>query len=509
MTMRKVAALWVSLVILGAQSVRAEGFLGLGQLTYDGSLEVLGNQANNETDANGAANDHRGNTITRLRLGINLPDLADGISGRIELVRGSGASVVTSTTTASQYGSGRPTTGHSELESIQVQNAYVDLHDFLQLDKVRLGRQYGGRQGDLLVYYGPRNDDALSVTAFDALRIDKQFSKVDLTFVTGKAVDDDTAPGGGASDTDSDDAAAPGDVNASYLILSSDRLIPNHRVPLEVGYYQASAANAAATNDNQTLVVYDFRAGYGLLDDKLNLGLQFAMNDGQDNNAGTPMDYKGSALLFKADYADEDSGLGAKFFYANASGDDQTSADSSDKAFHDGAVLGGGGYTPSDFRYGEILSNSNTLAATSPALPGPGLDTGANGRGLNLIGLGGRFTPRNWADGKVTFSLDYIMAKFNESAAGADDGIGNEIDLALLYRHSDTVSVSLGYARLDTDAGVIPVPGGPTDEVTKAWAKLGLRWGGAREGDVVASAARPAAYSRPAAKPAAAPARKR
>src|SRR5688500_6571191 len=88
--MRKLAAILASLAIFGTQTVQAEGFLGLGQMTFDGSLEVLGNQANNETDADGDLNDHRGNTITRVRVGANLPELADGLSGRVELVRNSG-----------------------------------------------------------------------------------------------------------------------------------------------------------------------------------------------------------------------------------------------------------------------------------------------------------------------------------------------------------------------------------------------------------------------------------
>lgn len=483
--MRKLAAILASLTILGTQTARAE-LLGLGQMTYDGSLEVLGNQASNETDANGDAPDRRGNTITRLRLGLNLPSLADGLSGRVEFVRnsdtGTGTTQYGAPSPTAPGGSGVRSTVQDEMDTIAIQNAYINLHDLFNLDKVRLGRQYGGRRGDLLVYYGPNRDDALSVNAFDSLLIEEKWKKVNLLFVTGKVAEVGGVPGSGTETTE-------GDVNATYFTVSSDELFSDYRIPLEAGYYTATNAQGAGTADNQNLVIYDFRGGYSFLDDALNASLEYAMNAGQDNNGGTPMSYNGSALLVKADYQNPDNGFGVSGFYANASGDDQNTANNDDDAFHDGSVLGG---NTSDFRYGEILTNSNTFGAAFGG--GAGLDTGANGQGLNVIGLGGSFTPANWMDGKVTFKLDYVTAKFNEIATGANDGIGNEIDVAAKYRHSDVVSVALGYARLAPKEGLVGL-NQPDDEITKLWAKLKVRWGGEREDDMdnMYKSSRPAA----------------
>jgi hypothetical protein len=228
--MRKLALLLSALMAFPA-GIWADA-LGLKNIAFDGSLEVLGQQAQNETDFRDSRNDHRGNTITRMRLGMNA-DLAEDVSGRVEAVRNSdnGNQV--------QYGDpGRPTSVTTEESLITFQNAYLDLRNFLYTDLVRLGRQYGGRQGDLIAYYGPNNDDAMSVTALDALQVKKRIDRFDALFVTGKVHEAGGVPGSGTE-------TAPGDINVSYFTLSSEELIPSMRVPLEAGYYRAKDEGAA------------------------------------------------------------------------------------------------------------------------------------------------------------------------------------------------------------------------------------------------------------------------
>src|SRR5688500_18602550 len=116
--MRKLFALMIAAALLGVQSGRAE-LLGLSNIKTDGSIEILGNQANNETDLDGPSRDHRGSTITRVRVGLNM-DVTEGVSGRVEFVRNG------DTSEEVLYGDdGKPTTLNDEQDIIYVGSAYL------------------------------------------------------------------------------------------------------------------------------------------------------------------------------------------------------------------------------------------------------------------------------------------------------------------------------------------------------------------------------------------------
>lgn len=482
--MKKYIAILAVAAFTGVQTGWAE-LLGLGKITTDGSLEISGQQANNETDANDSADDSRGAVNTRLRVGLNA-DVAKGVKGRVEAVRNSqsGPTVV-------QYGDGASTVAGEEA-AIAFQNAYLDIEDFLMTDSFRIGRQYGGRSGDLLVYYGPVNDDSLTVAALDGVTVTKKLGKINTLFGTGKVREDDAV-----ANTDAGDVAATAttdEANVTWLILSSDELFPTVKVPLEFGFYSGTShgtgdvkntAGGAGVGDDRNLTIMDFRAGYSLMDDWVKLGLEYAMNGGQANGAGpagSASNYKGTALLLNASYDNKDNGWGAHLKYANASGDDPTSANAAadDDAFHDFRTIG---WTVSDYRYGEIMSYDNTAFAAFGTVGG-GLDTGALGPGLNVINLGGYYT-LPVLDNKVKAVADYYVAKVNETPAGVDDGVGTEIDLTLNYAHSDAVQTAIGYATFSPDKGLLNGFAGtanlPDDAVTKIFAKLMVKWGGERQ----------------------------
>jgi hypothetical protein len=332
--------------------------------------------------------------------------------------------------------------------------------------------------------------------------------------VTGKAVENDSVPGtSAAADTAVGDALnTTSDVNVTYFTVGTDELVKKLYLPLEVGYYRTDAANGAAASDNQTLIIYDARAKLGLLRNALMLGLEIAMNGGKDNNNGSTggrSKYKGNAVVTGAEYNNADLGFGVKGFIANASGQNQNStAWSSDKSFHDGGFLGGPG---SDFRFGEIMSNSNTFAVSHVG-GGAGLDTGngaggvRGGVGVNIVGLGGSYTPK-FENGRLTFTLDLYTAKALKVPNGADKKIGNEVDLAVKYRHSEAITASVGYAMFSPGTGIasgfVPNPVNvQTEKATKLWAKLALKWGGDREDEMVAAVPAPAPMRAPAARPA-------
>ena len=114
-----------------------------------------------------------------------------------------------------------------------------------------------------------------------------------------------------------------------------------------------------------------------------------------------------------------------------------------DDAFHSFETVGG--VTASDYRMGEILSNSNALGTNQV-----GLDTGPLGPGINVFNIGGYYK-LPMMDEKLKIKIDYYTVKVNETAAGVDDGVGNEIDITLKYKHSDNVHAAVGYATLSPD----------------------------------------------------------
>ncbi|HMZ25894.1 MAG TPA: hypothetical protein PLT11_03205 [Elusimicrobiota bacterium] len=452
--MRNWTVALAALALAGSPAFAADA-LGLKNISTDGSIEVLGVSANNEQDYSDPANDHRGDTVTRVRVGLSA-DVTEDVKARVEAVRNP------STTSAAQYGNAaRPTDLNTEQSAFKFQNAYLDLSNFLSLDSVRLGRQYVGRANDAIVYFGPVNDDLLGVSALDALAVSKKVGPVTLLGVTGKVSDDDVIA---TTSTATDAGDTAGDVNASWITASSDELIKlkDLKVPLEIGYYSMTNSNAAATSDNANLSIIDLRAGVQCPKDSFKVMLEYAMNGGQQNAGATKTKFKGSLLLLTAYWKGEDNAYGVHADFASASGDD--TADTNDKSFHD--IAG-------DYRWGEILSNDNVADV------GVGFDSGAQGPGLNIVKIGGHYV-LPVVDKKVSLHADYIMAKTSKSvtlAGGTSKKIGNEIDLAVKYKHSDNVMAKVGYAMLSPDDVLTGGGSAQDDQVSKAFAKLLVKWG--------------------------------
>ncbi len=482
--MKKYLVILSMTLLIGSQSGWAEMWGLFQNVSADGSVEAAGQQAANESDINDGINDHRGAVNSRVRLGLNA-EVTDGVNGRIEMARTSVSAGAGTSVTPNQAGSGADTIT-AEAGIIGIVNLYLDLNDFLYIDQVRGGRQFVGRPGDFLVYAGPYNDDNLSVNFLDAVSLTKKIGLVHVTGVTGKPRE-----GHPVAVTD---AAGTGDINVSWITARSSELItsPDVTVPLEIGLYQGTNSNGPTVSDNNTLTILDFRAGVNLMDEAVRLGLEYARNGGQQNTAGGKTKHKGSALLLHALYDDAANGFGGHLKYASASGD--ANADSNDKAFHDFRNIG---FAASDYRYGEILSNSNAFAVGT-GLPGAGLDTGTGSAGLTIINLGGYFVLPPAP--KVTLNADYYIAKFSKVPAGFSKNLGNEIDLSIGYIHTNNIRMSLGYAMLNAGKGLAQWVGGAastkSDSLDKFFARLAIKFG--PTSGMAPEQAMPAASSTPA-----------
>ncbi len=434
---------------------------------WDGSLDLNSLKTSNEADFNNKANDARARTALRVSLGVG-GQLADDVSVRINTVR------VPAGVTAGQFGavgaaasaSGN-TTVTQEQGLWEIQNAYVDVRDLVWGVNAKVGRQnadYG-----LVGYAGLYNNDALTATAVDAINLDRKFGWLSANLFLAKpneAVANGVADGGA------------GDQNINILSLSGnvkDVVGSAPSIPVTVNYYHATDQNAATPTDNDNLGIYEVKAGLGLMDDAVSLGLDWASNTGQLNTgATTKTKYSGTLTALSAGYTHKETGCGVSLEYALASGDDSV-ADTSDKSWRDLASI-----VPAALpakHYGEILGGGN-LGAAGSVTQGLGSAVGVQGGGLKVLDLNVRYNP-NIMDNKVGLTLDYVTAESDKQAAALTTSkkIGSEIDLAATYKKSGDVWFTLGYATFTPQSNSTVLANGLLkDSVTRLFAKAGLRF---------------------------------
>ncbi len=466
--MRKLMAMFA--ICVSVATAPAWSLVGLGDIKFDGSLEVSGNSASNETDQ-APANDHRGNTATRVRLGMNAL-VTEGVTGRIEAIRDTRL-----------YGTS-PTTVQNETDLWRFHNAFIDIAD-LWGSNFRLGRQYIGNPGDLVWNISPTDDDSLTNNSIDGLLIQNRkldFLHIDL--FTGKASEDD-----GVANTDADDTGTGGDINLSSLDLVLPTLIPGGAI--NVGYLWGIDSSSAPHNNDNKLTTLRVGVRGGLMENFITYRAELFQNGGaaEIRNTNSELKYKGRAIDLGVGVNASETpigGISANINWLMGSGDDDLT-DNDDESFHDFSALG---VNTSDRLLGEIFGKSNTLGGGTPR--GQGLDaTGASQNGgLSVINLGVALKP-NFLDKKSTFKLDYYMFSQTEDSqkvAGGGttnigDDFGDEIDFAFLYDHTANVGIELGYAMLSPDTAltgvaVAPAPANPDEDITKAYARLKVKWGG-------------------------------
>lgn len=430
-----------------------------------GSFEYRGERAANEQDFASAGADDRQQTLTRARLGLDAT-IAKGIAGRVEFVRGPNSGGVTNDN--SQFGK-PPRDINTELSNFFIQNAFFDLMDFGGIDLIRLGRQYLGRPGDLLVYYGPINDNAMTVRSLQGIAIKENLGKVQTQLVFAKGVEQDTIPQpgvGGDGSTESDEGTNAGDVNVFYALFNTDEQFKQSvvKTEFELGLYRGIDKNSSRSDDANVIDIIDTRAKCFLPlpngTDVLSFSAELAMNAGRNRETiydglgvpistttGVSRNYHGSAAVVKVGY-DWRARVQAHGVFARASGDKDLS-DNKVTGFRDFTTLGlsnggaNGGLPGSDFRYGKIYHDNANLGI------GAGLDTSTIGDfGLHLLGLGVTYTLPAF-DNRLSLKGDYFDARADQTPNdGLGDHIMNEVDLELRYAHSENASVEIGYAWL-------------------------------------------------------------
>lgn len=374
----------------------------LKNFKYDGKVEVNAFTTNDADDANSKLKDRTSDVDTRVQLNMGF-DLNEDANAVVSIVKND-----------RQHGEGSQNV-HGLINMLNVEQAYLNLKGVMGFDH-KVGRQYYGNEGDLVVYYGPKGwpymsrnlpvvtiaDNAMPVSALDAYTGWYKTGKWDFHGVAGKLANDNLSP-----NTDTNLTG----VVAKYAL----------REEVNLGAYVYEQKMYSAVSANLTLDVVGVKANGKVAG--FDYTAEFAKNYGRQAAA---MNYTGSAFRANAKYGHDF--LGKWTFmgeYAMGSGDKKTT-DKKNSAFNSIA---------SDYRPG--LFWGSFAAGLNGATPNTGLTT---------WNVGATWTPEKQE--KLELGAKYVyLAPTEDKVDGVTigyDKIGTEFDLSAAWKHSETVKV-IGY----------------------------------------------------------------
>jgi hypothetical protein len=458
----------------------------LKNLKVGGQLDIQANAARNVTDFQtrgtvAASNDRIGDALTRVLANMQW-DLLDDVHATVTLrkndrtwgtVGGGGQGAGTSQQVIG--GAGIGVSGN-----IYLDQANVKIDKLLGHFDATVGRQYYGDPGDLILYFGPKNNYGLFVTAIDAFRMDSSCDWFNFSGLAGKTVGHAAGVAGLTSDFD---------VRGFNIGWKNLPVKLNTYVWNQVTHRTGALGSEAGKND--------FLWVYGLKVRGEAMGgwasLELAQNGGENRTTlpapGTPTrsaNYTGRAFLADLGYKAEISNVGAFtpwFNFGWGSGRSDLTSRSNE------------GFTAiaSDYRPGIIYGRfDGALAAAGlgSAITGGTVST----PGLNnkvIWGLGLKATPAAWE--KLTVGASFWNYRFQrvtggDNAAGTpgfpvgavgNRNIGSEFGLTADWKHSDNVSLGIGWASFQPGGyvkNINQVAGVENSPVQFAFADLGIRF---------------------------------
>ncbi len=378
----------------------------LKNFKYDGQIEVNA-YSNSNQDFNKSNSDKKSFVDTRLLLNAGF-DLNEDVNA-----------VVTAVKNDRQYGQASQNANNIQ-DNLYFEQAYLNLKGVFGIDH-KVGRQFYGDAGDMVIYYGPKMwpyPATLPVSAIDGWTGWYKFNAVNRDWDVNAIVAKQTQNNAGA-------AAGLNDINVTGVNVKTKVEWFN----LNAYYYQKVAktnAAGATTQNADYLGLAGIRANWECKFVKdLNLGLEYDQNTGKDTNYPA-IGYKHQGYAFKANanYSLDLAGkLGFAGEYVLQSGDETNN--SADKAFK--GING-------DYRPGIIYGGGFMTSAALNA-----------GSGLNTYNLGANWTPSKLE--KLNVAVTYYDFSANKQAGlTSKKHIGNEGDLVATWTHSEKVDVKGYYA---------------------------------------------------------------
>jgi len=361
----------------------------------DGSVEALG-QLVNDTDFNSSVGDKYGDIKNRVMVnaGFDLNEDANAVVSVVKCDR--------------SYGQA-PQTANTLLNQFTFEQAYLNLKGVFGVDH-KIGRQYYGNDGDIVLYYGPANwyTRGLSATpvALDGWTATWSKNKLAISAIMAKLTEAAPVPVTTAN-TDKD----------LYGITASYDL--NNEFVKPAAYFYEQKDRTAAPNKLNNKDVIGVKATGSFKG--LNYKGEYAMNMGKNNNLAPNSDnkYQGFAIKINADYGMDF--MGKVVFmgeFAMGSGD-KTTGNKADKGFQD------------------IKANYR------PGLIAGGLGTITNLNNHTIWNLGANWTPAKVE--KLNLEAKYYDFSSTQKAAASNvSRAGGEADLVATWNHSQNVALKLG-----------------------------------------------------------------
>jgi hypothetical protein len=430
-----------------------------------GQLDIQTTSARNvidfvtRQDPSGAGanrNDRIGHATTRVIVKMDW-DLLDDVHSRVTLVKG--AQGGTAGGAARTYGTLPAQTVQGIQDNTFVQEANVKIDKVFGALDVTAGRQFYGEEGDLVIYYGPRDDFGMRVDALDIFRADWNGEHMSVTGIAGKTQDGTITSTGG----DAASAGAATDLRGLVVSCKMHEMVkPSIYLYNKVQHAQdalGKSGNIVTGGKNDNLWILGVKAKIAV--GGLSLHLEVAGNRGEDrSNANVNTSYKGWAFLGKAAYKLDLSDLGMITpwgEYGYGTGDSN------------GTYAGNRNFQSinTDYRPGGIYGRFDNAAAQQ--LAGGTSNLASNGLSNRIIwGVGIKGTPT--AINKLTVGAAFWRYAFNRlsdngNASGTNPAtrnsrnIGSEVNVTAEWKHSENVSLKATAGSFKPGAGIADIRG--------------------------------------------------
>ena len=400
----------------------------LKNLQINGELEMLGVKSNNLTDFSKGADDWDGRAHTRVLVNGSF-DLNEDASAMITMGKTDRNWGASGTGSASTVGGSKPQTITDVQGAVEFDQAYVNLKNVLGFDH-RLGRQFYGEPGDLLVYFGPSRGPGvrtLPINSIDAWTGSYNWDNgaMHAQAIVGKMT---STPG----------AYPQSDTDVRGVEVSSTKM---ENMKLEGRLYDAYSHTAGDKGHLYTLSPrVSGKAMDGNLGYKAEVGLNFGNNNPTvaNNHCSGDCSAQGYGLLADVDYSMPFMGK-LKLMGELGIGSGGKAGDTNSKVF----------VTPaSDYRPGDIFGGNIGVLGGYANVGGLG---GINGAGLTVFDVGFWHDTEKWP--KLGWGLsfyDFSATEKNSSPTGKAH-IGDEIDLRAKWTHSDKLSITAGLGTFTAD----------------------------------------------------------
>ena len=399
----------------------------LKNMKYNGSMEIK-NVTGQKSVAVGKAD--FSNTNTRLMMGANF-DLSDEINAQVTAIK-------------SDYRYyGDDSTGQNVdalTASIRFAEAYVSLKNVLGLNH-KFGKQFYGKAGDIVIYYGPAFGGNNTVANFNVSAIDGWYAdwnkgKWTVTGLAGKV--------------DELSTTNPQDINLYGVTGKFDY---SEIVKATVYGYQADSRNdlVAPAYQHNTLNVFGVKAEGKYMG--VGYGAEYAMNMGKNKQLAVAEDYVGNALKVNADYALDLEKIGKFEFMGEF-------------------AMGSGDESATDDEEGEFQAVSHNYL--------PGMIFGTYGVGQTMNGIGNlttmnagvKYMPKQIE--KLSIGAKFFTFAPTEEPVGYDT-YGSELNVCANWKHSENIGLKLSYGMFMPDEDyVVAYKGAGASDATETLMGLDL-----------------------------------